>query len=125
MTSFSSEFNTRYSTHRRNRSFKGSAHLQIVQALKDHIKYQEMGMPNAELILTTSQEPNFKKLQETIAEEIKTARNYPQAINLLSPKGANPGPPNHFKTPKNRVYPGAQLFQTIGPRSTKATTVKQ
>ena len=86
MTSFSSEFTTRYSTHRRNRSFKGSAHLQIVQALKDHLKYQEMGMPNAELILTTSQEPNFMKLQETIADEIKTARNFAHPINLMSSK---------------------------------------
>ena len=121
------EFVTRYSTNRRNRSYKGNAHLHIVQALKDRLKFKSLGMNDAELLLTTSQEPQFAKLQRTVEDEIILAHTTQNAhLNgdfvpfLNTPSAA----PSHFKTPKSRAFPGATLFSSHKRTATAASTIE-
>ena len=52
-------FTKKYSTHKRNHSYKGSSHLQVLQALKDVDRFAKVGVRNPELNLTASMERDF------------------------------------------------------------------
>ena len=57
------DFAKKYSTAKRNRSFKGSSHLQVIRALKDDELYKKIGIDKPDLHLTLSLESQFLKMK--------------------------------------------------------------
>ena len=90
----SHEFTRRYSTHRRNRSFKGCPHLLVITALKEKERFKKAGMENAELNLTSSLDAQLSfLLKQGKTDSLIKANNYPKEekhlvhyFDLKSPK---------------------------------------
>lgn len=61
---FDFDFARKYSTAKRNRSFKGSSHLQVIKALKDDVIFKKIGIDKPDLHLTASLESQFLKMKQ-------------------------------------------------------------